>query len=264
MSKKNLIRIEQLLVDRGHAPSLERARALIMAGEVFCGNQRVASGAQRVELDCALIVRGADPFVSRGGLKLDGALSAFSITVTGRVCADVGAATGGFSDAMLQRGAIRVYAVDVGYGDLHWKVRSDARVIPIERTNARHLLELPEKVSLIAADVSFISVTALYVNFYKWLGDSGDVVVLVKPQFEAEQAEASAGEGVITDPAIHRRVIRRACELAQKEGFSLNGLIASPIQGVHGNQEFLLWLGKGATATRVTVDQLLAQVQLAY
>lgn len=234
------------MVEQQLALSLDRARALILAGEVFLGHERVDSGARQVASDSIVTVRGVDRFVSRGGFKLEHALATFEIPVEGRICADVGAATGGFSDAMLQRGAARVYAVDVGYGDLHWKVRSDARSVPIERTNARYLESLPEPVSLIAVDVSFISVTLLLDNLVRWFSGSGDLVVLVKPQFEAGQKEVSEGEGIVTDPEVHRRVLTEALDAAEKRSLRVRGLIRSPIQGMHGNIEFLLWLDNRA------------------
>lgn len=257
MAKKDQIRVEQLLVERGYTPSVERARALIMAGDVLIDTTPVRSGALLVNPETELTVRGQQQFVSRGGLKLDRALEVFAIDATDRVCADIGAATGGFSDVFLQRGAAKVFAVDVGYGDLHWKVRSDPRLVAIERTNARYLESLPEVVSLIAVDVSFISINLLWHNLFSWLASDGDIVVLLKPQFEAEQAEVSVGEGIISDPAIHRRVLRCAMEGAALEGLTACGVIPSPILGVHGNGEFLIWLKKSDLVAKTEIAPLL-------
>jgi 23S rRNA (cytidine1920-2'-O)/16S rRNA (cytidine1409-2'-O)-methyltransferase len=260
MKKNKPVRIDYLMVERGQATSLDRARALILAGEVFVSHERIDSGARTVSPDTEVVVRGGIQFVSRGGLKLEEALKTFSLDVRDQVCADVGAATGGFSDALLQRGAARVYAVDVGYGDLHWKVRSDPRVTPIERTNARYLEILPERVSLVAVDVSFISVALLFDNFGKWLVVGGDLVVLVKPQFEAVQEEVNQGQGIVTDTEVHRRVLSQVMADAIRTGFLVGGLIRSPILGVHGNAEFLLWLKNGGEARGCDPNQLISSL----
>lgn len=228
-------------MEQGIAPGIERAQALILAGEVSIAGERVTKAGTLVPSDALIETREHSKFVSRAGIKLAGALTQFLISVQGRTCADVGAATGGFSDALLQHGAERVYAVDVGYGDLHWKVRSNPRVTPIERTNARYLEALPEPVSLVAIDVSFISVTLILPAVQKWLTDAAEIIVLIKPQFEADRDEVASG-GVIQDPSVHQRVIERVLDWCESHALSPRGLIASPIEGVHGNREFLLWL----------------------
>jgi 23S rRNA (cytidine1920-2'-O)/16S rRNA (cytidine1409-2'-O)-methyltransferase len=191
-------------------------------------------------------------FVSRGGEKLEAALTAFSVDVPGRVCADVGASTGGFTDCLLQHGAAKVYAIDVGKGILHWKLRNDSRVLVMEETNARHVEKLPEPVSLITIDASFISLKVLLPVVKGWLPSpmvilpkgEADVIVLIKPQFEAGRKAAAKGEGVIRDPEIHRQVLVDVLTFAQNEGFGIRGLVKSPLTGPKGNVEFLAWLGK--------------------
>jgi 23S rRNA (cytidine1920-2'-O)/16S rRNA (cytidine1409-2'-O)-methyltransferase len=259
MQKPRKIRVDQAMLEQGIATSIERAQALIMAGEISVAGNRINSGAELIEKDQEVLKREESRFVSRGGIKLDFALSKFEIDVTGKVCADVGAATGGFSDAFLQRGALKVFAVDVGYGDLHWKVRSNERVVPIERTNARYLEKLPEQVSLIAVDVSFISVTQLLANFKNWLSSDGEIVVLVKPQFEAEKDQVGEG-GIITDPEVHRSVLHRVIDSCNQQGFSVKGLIKSPIQGTYGNVEFLLYLAINPQSNQLDLTAMIDQV----
>jgi 23S rRNA (cytidine1920-2'-O)/16S rRNA (cytidine1409-2'-O)-methyltransferase len=191
-------------------------------------------------------------FVSRGGEKLDAALEAFRINVTGWVCADVGASTGGFTDCLLQRGAAKVYAIDVGKGILHWKLRNDPRVVVMEDTNARYVESLPEPVQMVTVDASFISLKLLLPVVKKWLtplrlppsqtSGIGGVVALIKPQFEAGKKDVARGDGVIRDPAIHKQVLLDVLTFAQGEGFQIRGLIKSPLLGPKGNAEFLVWL----------------------
>ncbi len=234
-------------MQRGHAPSLERARALVMAGLVRVSDERASSSAQLINAQAGVSVVASERFVSRGAWKLEGALNHFAIDVRGLVCADVGAATGGFSDVLLQRDAERVYAVDVGYGDLDWKVRSNPRLIPIERTNARHLESLPERVTLVVIDASFISLTMLVPSVVRWLTQDGMIVALVKPQFEVDRAQVPEG-GVVEDRALHRIVIERVAQCALEHGLSSQGITPSALKGSRGNQEYLLWLklgGKG-------------------
>jgi len=235
------IRLDVLVAERGLAASREAARRMIMAGEVRVEGEIRDKPGMRVPDDAALEVRQAPRFVSRGGEKLAAALDAFPLEVSGRICADVGASTGGFTDCLLQAGAARVYAIDVGYGQLDYRLRADPRVIPLERTNARYLERLPEPVSLVAADASFISLRLLLPVFKGWIRDAADVVVLIKPQFEAGKGQVGKG-GVVRDPAIHAQVLDDVLAAAEGEGYGVRGLIASPLKGPAGNVEFLAWL----------------------
>lgn len=234
-------RLDTLLAERGLAPSREAARRMIMAGEVRVAGEVRDKPGMRVPDDAPLEVRQAARFVSRGGEKLAGALAAFPVTVAGRVCADVGASTGGFTDCLLQAGAARVYAIDVGYGQLDYRLRANPRVVPLERTNARYLERLPEPASLIVADASFISLRLLLPVFKGWIAGAADLIVLIKPQFEAGKGQVGKG-GVVRDAAIHTQVLDDVLAAAEADGFGLCGLVASPIKGPAGNVEFLAWL----------------------
>ncbi|HXF85413.1 MAG TPA: TlyA family RNA methyltransferase [Anaerolineales bacterium] len=249
------VRLDVLLVERGLAESRAKAQAMIMAGQVRVAGQTTLKPATVIEADAVLTVDSAPRFVSRGGEKLDAALEAFDIDVNGLVCVDVGASTGGFTDCLLQRGAAKVYAIDVGKGILHWKLRNEPRVVVMEGTNARYVESLPEAVDLVTIDVSFISLKILLPVVRKWFsppssfvgegkqkGKRGDVVALIKPQFEAGKRDVSRGEGVIRDPEIHRRVLLDVLGFAQEEDFRVRGLIRSPLRGPKGNVEFLAWL----------------------
>lgn len=235
-------RLDVLLAQRGLAESRSLAQRLIMAGQVRVDGQVVIKPAVKVSLNVALAVDHGPRFVSRGGEKLQGALDAFDLTdMTGWVCADVGASTGGFTDCMLQAGAKCVYAIDVGYGVLHWKLRNDDRVIVMERTNARYVAGLPEPVDLVVIDASFISLRVLLPVVRNWFKpEGGRIVALIKPQFEAGREDAAKGDGVIRDTAVHRKVLNEVLQFAIKEGFGLRGLIRSPLVGPKGNAEFLM------------------------
>ncbi len=216
---------------------------MVMAGRIWLGEQRVINPSRQVERDAELTVEASDPYVSRGGEKLAAALNFFQISAVGLICADVGASTGGFTDCLLQHGAARVYAVDVGYGQLDWRLRQDPRVELLERTNVRYLKELPEPVDLIVVDVSFISLRRVIPVIRGWFpARSGTALMLIKPQFEATRQEAARGAGVIKDPQIHRRVVEEVLHEAQREGFQIQGVMRSPIRGAEGNIEFLAWL----------------------
>lgn len=246
--KASKIRLDVLLAQRNLAPSREVARRMIMAGEVRVDGEMRDKPGMRVAADAALAVRQMPRFVSRGGDKLAAALDAFPVGVTARVCADVGASTGGFTDCLLQHGAGRVYAIDVGYGQLDYRLRADARVVVMERTNARYVEALAEPVSLIVVDASFISLRYLFPVMRGWVSDgTGDLISLIKPQFEAGKAQVGKG-GVVRDPETHRRVLVEVLETAQVEGYAVRGLIASPLKGPAGNSEFLAWLATGTAA----------------
>ena len=237
-------RLDKLLVRRGLAETRSKAQAIIMAGEVRVNGEPADKPGMAVREDAVIEVAAALPYVSRGGYKLAEALPAFGLTVTGRVCADVGACMGGFSDVLLQAGAARVYALDVGYGQLDWKLRQDERVVVMERTNARYVPALPEPVSLVVIDVSFISLRLILPAVRQWLTPQADVVALIKPQFEAGREQVGKG-GIVRDVAVHRQVLRDMLAWAEEHGWSPAGLVRSPVTGADGNVEFLLWLRWG-------------------
>lgn len=234
-------RLDRLLVDRGLVESREKAQALILAGEVYCQGQKAAKAGQSVSDDVAVEVRARPPYVGRGGFKLAAALRHFEIGVTGAVCLDIGASTGGFTDALLQAGAARVHAVDVGAGQLDWKLRTDARVVPHDGINARRLRfeDIGELVALAVCDVSFISVTLILPAAVPLLQPDGRLVILVKPQFEAGRGYVGKG-GIVRDPEIHRAACARVESAVREHGFA-TALIESPILGAEGNKEFLLY-----------------------
>ena len=234
-------RLDRLLVERGLVESREKAQALIMAGEVLLNGQKAAKPGQPVAEDAALEVLARPPYVSRGGLKLAAALREFSIDVTGQLCLDIGASTGGFTDALLQAGAARVHAVDVGAGQIAWPLRTDARVTLHENCNARELRfeEIGETVDLIVCDVSFISVTLILPAIVPLLQPAGRMVILIKPQFEVGKGQVGKG-GIVRDPGLHQAACDRVAGAVRQLGFETS-MIESPILGAEGNKEFLLY-----------------------
>jgi len=241
------VRADQLLVDRGLVESRSRAQALILAGLVYSGERKLAKAGEQLAGDVALDVRGRDhPWVSRGGIKLDHALTHFAWDVTGAVGLDVGSSTGGFTDVLLSRGAARVYAVDSGTNQLAWKLRQDPRVCVHEQTNARHLTaaEIAEPIDIIVCDASFISLAKVLDKALEFVRPGGRLLALVKPQFEAERAEIGKG-GVVRDPAVHKRVCDAAAAWLRARGWSVEGVTQSPITGPEGNVEFLIAAVKG-------------------
>jgi len=242
-------RLDLLLLQRGLAESRAKAQALILAGQVRVNGQMCEHASSAFGPQVTVEVESGPPFVSRGGEKLQAALQGFAINPAGLVCADVGASTGGFSDCLLQHDAAKIYAIDVGKGILHWKIRSDARVVVMEETNARHVLALPEKIDLFVCDASFISLRILLPVMKGWLKEGGQGVTLIKPQFEAGRKESARGQGVIRDPAVHRRVLQETLTFARSLGFGLRGLLKSPVIGPKGNIEFLAWLDLNETAS---------------
>jgi 23S rRNA (cytidine1920-2'-O)/16S rRNA (cytidine1409-2'-O)-methyltransferase len=245
--KKQTIRLDALLVERGLAASRERARALILAGSVRLNGQPAGKAGMTVPADADVTLIAPDhPYVGRGGLKLAHALDTFHIDVTGRLALDIGASTGGFTDVLLQRGARRVVALDVGHGQLDWKLRSDPRVVVIERVNARMLTpgQLPadaRRFDVVTIDVSFISLTYIFPVLPPLLAAGGDVVALVKPQFEAGRGEVGKG-GIVRDAAVHERVVSDVAAAADALGLRRISTSPSPIEGMEGNREFLLHL----------------------
>jgi 23S rRNA (cytidine1920-2'-O)/16S rRNA (cytidine1409-2'-O)-methyltransferase len=239
-------RVDLLLFERGLAESRERARALVLAGKVFSGERRVEKAGDKLPDDAPLEVRGeVHPYVSRGGSKLAGALEAFGYDPAGKVAADVGASTGGFTDCLLGRGATRVYAIDVGYGQLHAKLRSDPRVVVMERTNARHLKpdDLPERVDLVVVDASFIGLEKLLPAITGLLAPGGEVIALVKPQFQVGRANVGAG-GVVRDEALRQAAIDQVAAEAARLSLRERGRADCVIRGPKGNLEAFLWLAK--------------------
>jgi 23S rRNA (cytidine1920-2'-O)/16S rRNA (cytidine1409-2'-O)-methyltransferase len=252
------IRLDVLMVEKGLADSRAKAQALIMAGQVRVAGQVALKPATTVQADAALTVDSGPRFVSRGGEKLEGALEKFAMDVSGFICADVGASTGGFTDCLLQHGAAKVYAIDVGKGILHWKLRNDPRVVVMEETNARFVESLPEKIDLVTVDASFISLKTLLPTMKKWVSENTQLLCLIKPQFEAGKKEVSRGDGVIRDPEIHRRVLLEVLEFAKQEGFGLRGLVKSSLLGPKGNAEFLAWLDM--SLNEISVEGLVSNV----
>ena len=234
-------RIDSLLVDRGLVESRAKAQALIMAGEVVVEGKAAIKPGTLVAEEAAITIVEPPPFVSRGGIKLDHALDKFQLDVSSKVVADIGASTGGFTDCLLKRGASRVYAIDVGYGQLDYRLRQDKRVVVMERVNARYPISLPEKVDLATIDVSFISVEKVIPSVAQLLNDSGYLLVLIKPQFEARRGEVGKG-GIVRQPQVHARVLGRFIAWVVDHGFRLGGLVASPILGASGNKEFFVLL----------------------
>lgn len=241
MTKKE--RLDSLVVARGLVESREQAQRLILAGEVTVDGEVRDKPGQRIPAESAIAIRQTLPYVSRGGLKLAAALDTFGLAMAGLVAVDVGASTGGFTDCLLQRGAARVYAIDVGYGQLAWKLRTDPRVVPLERTNIRYLEHLPgnELADLAVIDTSFISLALVLPATLRLLKPAAQIVALIKPQFEAGKEQVGKG-GVVRDPRIHRRVIEETAGLAGQLGLGVAGLTVSPAPGPAGNVEFLIWL----------------------
>ena len=231
-------RLDLLVTQRGLADSQQHAQRLIMAGQVKVGDQVLDKPGTRVPIGSEVTVRGSSPFASRGGFKLAAALEAFGLDVRGWTVADVGASTGGFVDCLLQQGVIRAYAIDVGYGQLAWKLRQDPRVVVMERTNARYLETLAEPVDLVTIDVSFISLKLILPAASGWLREQGQIVALIKPQFEARPEQVEEG-GVVRDKAVHRAVLEDLAARAASQDLGLMGLIRSPLTGPAGNVEFL-------------------------
>jgi 23S rRNA (cytidine1920-2'-O)/16S rRNA (cytidine1409-2'-O)-methyltransferase len=242
-SPKNKVRLDQLLVELGLIDSREQARRLIMAGEVLVDEQVVDKPGKSVPVTAILRVRQPLPYVSRGGVKLASALEQFSLDVRGLVALDVGASTGGFTDCLLQRGVAKVFAVDVGYGQLAWKLRTDPRVVPVERTNIRHLDSLPggELAQLAVIDASFISLSLVLPPTLKLLTPQATIVALIKPQFEAGQADVGKG-GVVRDARVHSRVLQETLTLAHSLALHVADLALSPLLGPAGNVEFFAHL----------------------
>jgi len=240
-------RLDKLLVDRGLAKSRDRAQALILEGRVLVNGQRIDKAGHAVQMEAEIELKGKDiPYVSRGGLKLEGALRDFGIAVQGLTALDAGASTGGFTDCLLQHGARKVYAVDVGYGQLAWKLRQDPRVVSLERTNIRYLdkSRIPEPIQIAVADTSFISLDKVLPRIASLIEDQGVVVALVKPQFEVGRGEIGKG-GVVRDPEKQSRAVARITQVVRELGMKVLGVKESPLRGPKGNREFFIHVVKG-------------------
>ncbi len=248
MSEKE--RIDIILAEKGLVESRSQAQRLIMAGQVRVAGQMIHKPSQRVARNAQIEIESLPQFVSRGGEKLAAALARFSIDVVDKVCADVGASTGGFTDCLLQNDAVRVYTIDVGKGLLHWRLRNDSRIVVMEKTNARKLMSLPELVDLVTIDVSFISLRTLLPVVCGWLIPRGDVIALIKPQFEAGK-KAVGKRGVVRDAAIHRQVVERVIATAAEHGLAPLGVMQSPLRGPKGNVEFLFWCRNDARSAEI-------------
>lgn len=264
-------RLDVLLVKRNLIESREKAKAVIMAGDVFVEGQREDKAGAMFGADVSIEIRGNPiPFVSRGGLKLDKAVREFGVALSGKVCMDVGASTGGFTDCMLQNGAKKVYAVDVGSGQLAWKLRQDERVVVMEKTNIRYVTsaEVAEKMEFVSVDVSFISLTKVLLPVKELMAENGQMVCLIKPQFEAGK-EKVGKKGVVREKGVHIEVIQMVVEFALQSGFCVLNLGYSPVKGPEGNIEYLLYLQKmGGAETKemaegISVEQVVEEAHYA-
>ena len=261
------VRLDALLVERGLAGSRERAKRMIMAGEVLVDEQKIEKAGTMVKAEAKIRLLGQDlPYVSRGGLKLEKAIQVFGVQLQGKTAADIGASTGGFTDCMLQNGAAKVYAIDVGYGQLAWKLRTDARVVNMERTNIRYVMpeDIGKPLDFASIDVAFISLDKVLPVAWQLLSEMGEVLALIKPQFEAGR-EHVGKKGVVRDPAIHEAVIHKVVLLARTLGFITRALTFSPVKGPEGNIEYLIWLSKDrAAADGVTEARIAETVKAAH
>ncbi len=257
-------RLDVLLVNQGLAASREKAKAVIMAGLVYVDGQKEDKAGSMFEETAPIEVRGNTlRYVSRGGLKLEKAMNSFPITLEGKVCMDVGASTGGFTDCMLQNGAVKVFSIDVGRGQLDWKLRNDPRVVCMEKTNIRYVQpeDIGQEASFVSIDVSFISLTMVLGPVWQLLESGGEVVALIKPQFEAGR-EKVGKKGVVRDPKVHEEVIEKVVLFAESQGFIIKGLDYSPIKGPEGNIEYLAWMEKPEAPGEQQGDWNMQQIAL--
>ena len=257
-------RLDVLVVQKQLAPSRNKASAMIMAAEVFVNGRIVNKSGMRVPIDAIITLKAKPRYVGRGGIKLEAALTAFDIDVNNKVCADVGASTGGFTDCLLQHGASRVYAIDVARGIIDYRLRQDSRVFLLENTNARYLEKLDKPIDLVVVDVSFISLRLILPAIRGWLSPEADIVTLIKPQFEAGKKDVSKSGGIIKDPTVRKRVLEEITQFAEEQNFSVIDLIRSPITGQKGNIEYLMWLkwGHNYPANTSYVEKLSALAYL--
>lgn len=248
-SQNRRVRLDVLVVSRQLALSREAARRLIMAGEVLANDQVMTKPGTMVPPDIEIRIKSRSRYVSRGGDKLAAALAGFSLNVSGLICADVGASTGGFTDCLLQAGVRKVYAIDVGHGQLAWRLRQDTRVVVMERVNARYLTRLPEPIDIVCIDASFISLKLLLPNALSWMRKGGDLIALVKPQFEAGRSQVGK-KGVVRDAEVHYEVLNTITQAVVHYDWNVSGLMPSPLRGPAGNLEFLIWVNRSQSAPR--------------
>ena len=259
-------RLDMMLVERALAPSREKAKAYIMAGQVYVDGQKEDKAGSMFAETVKVEVRGNTlPYVSRGGLKLEKAMNEFDVSLEGKVCMDVGASTGGFTDCMLQNGGVKVYSIDVGYGQLDWKLRNDPRVVCMEKTNIRYVTpeDIADVLDFASVDVSFISLTKVLVPARELLRDGGRMVCLIKPQFEAGR-EKVGKKGVVRDPKVHEEVIHKVIDFALENGFSVHNLSYSPIKGPEGNIEYLVYIEKNSESKKEETIDVEAIVEAAH
>ena len=251
------IRLDQFMADNALATSRSMARAMIMGGEVYVNGEKALKAGAFVTGDEKIEIKEAMPYVSRGGFKLEKALKVFPVLLDGRICVDIGASTGGFTDCMLQNGAAKVYSIDVGYGQLDYKLRTDERVICMERTNFRYCTagNFTEKPSFASCDVSFISLSRILPPLFDILTDNGEAVCLIKPQFEAGKGKTN--KGVVTDPKVHKEAVTSAIDAAERIGFGVLGLDFSPVKGPKGNIEFLMYIKKNVKSEDYSIDEVI-------
>ncbi len=252
------LRLDVLLTDKGYVTGRDKAKALIMAGKVFVDGEKITKAGEQIEETAEIEVKAPVlKYVSRGGLKLEKAMQSFPIDISGKTCMDIGASTGGFTDCMLMSGAKKVYAVDVGYGQLAWKLRTDERVVNLERTNVRYLSEkeVPEKVDFISVDVSFISLSLVLPVVKVFLAENGSAVCLIKPQFEAGKDKVGK-KGVVRDRAVHTEVIEKVVNIARELKFVIGGLDFSPVKGPEGNIEYLIYLKTSGEETEIFPEKV--------
>lgn len=237
------VRIDVYLTEHQMVESRSLAQRLVMAGEVLVNGEKVLKPSQHIDENAQVEILTGPKFVSRGGEKLEAGLIHFGINnLSGKVCVDVGSSTGGFTDCLLQYNAKKVYAIDVGFGILHWKLRNDSRVVVMERTNARNVRTFPELIDLVTIDASFISLRILLPIIKGWVNKNSKIIMLIKPQFEAGRKDAAKGAGVIRDSSIHRKILLETLQFARENGFIIEGLLTSPLKGPKGNIEFLAYL----------------------
>lgn len=256
-------RLDVVLVEKGLAPGRDKAKAMIMAGLVYVCNQKEDKPGTQVDEDAAVEIRGGNAkYVSRGGLKLEKAVEAFGISLDGRICMDIGASTGGFTDCMLQNGAAKVYAVDVGYGQLSWSLRTDNRVIVMERTNIRYVTRetIPDEIDFASVDVSFISLKLVLPVARELLSENGEMVCLIKPQFEAGRGNVGK-KGVVRDKKVHTDIVTNITEFALKHGFSVLALDYSPVKGPEGNIEYLMYIKKTRMPAGISPEKVTQVVE---
>lgn len=255
------IRVDLYLYEHKMVESRSLAQRLVMAGEVLVNGEKVLKPSHQIDDNSKVEIIKGPKFVSRGDEKLDGGLKRFGlVNLAEKICVDIGSSTGGFTDCLLQNGAKKVYAIDVGFGILHWKLRNDPRVVVMERTNARNVVSMPDRIDLVTIDASFISLKVLLPVIKNWLYAESQIIMLIKPQFEAGRKDAAKGAGVIRDPDIHRKILQETLEFAIMNGYKFKGLVISPLKGPKGNIEFLAHLTLGEEDARERIEEAINSI----